>query len=132
MYSISKVKFDETKLDFILNEPKGMVGKHLRWIGLEIIIGAKAMVGVRTGRLRRSIKMKQGRTSRYQYMEVGSNVKYAYMHHEGTSPHQIRARAGRIMRFNVGGRVVYARKVNHPGTRPRKYLTIPMTRAVRR
>lgn len=132
MYQLGKVRFDADALDFLLDNPKGEVGKHLRKIGLEILIGAKAMVGVRTGRLRRSISMKQARRSRYQYVTVGSNVSYAYMHHEGTSPHEIHAREGRIMRFNVGGRVVYARKVNHPGTKSRKYLTVPMKRAVRR
>ncbi len=132
MYTSIKLHLDNKKLNFMLDNPKGEVGKHLRMIGLEILIGARAMVGVRTGRLRRSLHMKQGRRSRYQYITVGSNMNYAYMHHEGTSRHQIRAREGRIMRFNVGGRVVYARKVNHPGTKPRKYLTVPMTRAVRR
>lgn len=132
MYESIKLKLDDVALNFMLDHPKGDVGKHLRRIGLEIMISAKAMVGVRTGKLRRSISMRQGRKSRYQYVAVGSDVSYAYMHHEGTSKHEIRAREGRIMRFNVDGRVVYARKVNHPGTKPRKYLTVPMKRAVTR
>lgn len=35
---------------------------------------------------------------------------------EGTRPHTIRPRARRALRFNVGGRVVYARVVHHPGS----------------
>lgn len=34
----------------------------------------------------------------------------------GTRPHVIRPRRAKVLRFVVGGRVVYARKVNHPGT----------------
>lgn len=89
------------------------------------------MAPVRTGRLKRSIYMRQGLRGRVQYVQVGSDVKYAYDVHEGTRRHTIKATPGRLLRFNVGGRVVYAKKVNHPGSKARKYLTIPMTRAVK-
>lgn len=35
----------------------------------------------------------------------------------GTRPHIIRPRRASVLRFTVAGRVVYARKVNHPGSR---------------
>lgn len=131
MFDLGKLTFNESVLDFELNQPAGMVGRHLRKIGLEILGGAKAMVGVRSGNLRRSLHMRQGLRGRVQYVSVGSNLRYAEAHHEGTRPHRIDPRGGRIMRFNVGGTVVYARRIDHPGTKPRKYLTIPMTRAVK-
>lgn len=53
---------------------------------------------------------------------IESNVAYAEYVHDGTRPHVIRAR-GRALRFVVGGRVVYARSVQHPGTRARPFLT---------
>lgn len=34
---------------------------------------------------------------------------------EGTRPHVIRPRSKKVLRFKVGGRVVFARQVNHPG-----------------
>jgi hypothetical protein len=41
----------------------------------------------------------------------------------GTRPHIIRPkRAGGVLRFEIGGRVVYARYVSHPGTRPNNFL----------
>jgi len=41
----------------------------------------------------------------------------------GTRPHIIRPkRAGGVLRFEIGGRVVYARYVSHPGTRPNGFL----------
>jgi hypothetical protein len=41
----------------------------------------------------------------------------------GTRPHVIRPRrVGGVLRFTVNGQVVYARYVNHPGTRPNDFL----------
>lgn len=125
------IKWNEPALDRLLNQPSGPVGKHMKVIGLKILAGAHSIAGRDTGDLVRKLYMKQGRRGRFQYVEVGSTAKHAYYHHEGTKPHQIRPENGRLLRFNVGGHVVYARKVNHPGTRGTKYLTIPMRRAVR-
>ena len=132
MYDGPHLQLDDVALNKLLNSPSGEVGKHMRRIGLEIVAGAKAMVGVRTGRLRQNISMRQGLQGRVQYVEVRADTTYAYMHHEGTRPHEIRGNVGRLMRFNVGGQMIYARRVDHPGTRPNPYLTVPMRRAVRR
>lgn len=43
--------------------------------------------------------------------------------HNGTPPHPIRARRARALRFEVGGQVVYARAVYHPGYRGDPFLT---------
>lgn len=41
----------------------------------------------------------------------------------GTRPHRIYPRRpGGVLRFTVGGRVVYARYVNHPGTKPNNWM----------
>lgn len=41
----------------------------------------------------------------------------------GTRPHRIEPRRpGGVLRFTVGGRVVYARYVNHPGNQPNNFL----------
>jgi hypothetical protein len=41
----------------------------------------------------------------------------------GTRPHMIfPRRPGGVLRFTVGGRVVYARYVNHPGNKPDRFL----------
>lgn len=37
---------------------------------------------------------------------------------EGTPPHLIRPRSARVLRFEADGGVVFARRVQHPGTRP--------------
>ena len=126
-----RVRFNEVALDRLLNSPTGDVGSHMKKIGLRILVGANSMAGQRTGALRKSLYMVHRRAGKYQYVEVGAKVRHAYFHHEGTKPHLILPDNGRILRFNVSGRVVYAKKVAHPGTRPNRFLTTPMRRALR-
>lgn len=40
----------------------------------------------------------------------------------GTRPHVIRPRRKKALRFDVGGRTVFAAVVHHPGTRPNDFL----------
>lgn len=47
---------------------------------------------------------------------------------DGTRPHIIRPRRAKALRFEVGGRVTYAKVVHHPGTAPNNF----MGRALRR
>lgn len=126
-----RIIWNEEALDHLLNQPSGDVGRHLAFIGLQVQAGAKALVRRRTGRLARSIYSRPGRDSRSQYVQVGSDVRYAYVVHEGDRPHLITPNHGRVLRFREGGRIVYARVVHHPGSRGRKYLTIPLARVVR-
>lgn len=48
---------------------------------------------------------------------------YALMVHQGTRPHTIVPRRSKSLRFRVGGRIVYATRVSHPGTSPDPFLT---------
>lgn len=108
---------------------------ELRRVGPMVVNQAKILCPVDTGRLRASIKGQVQRTwtLRPQFV-VGSNVDYAEMVHDGTRPHIIRpkrahtlrrSRRGVVkpaLRFVVGGEVVYARVVHHPGTRAKPFL----------
>lgn len=132
-YSGPNLRIYDSVLDQMLNSREGDVGRYMRRISTEIILGAKAMVRVRTGNLRRSIHLiRHERWVRGQLIEVGSNLGYAYLVHEGAHPHLIMPNSGRTLAFKDHGRVVYAKRVMHPGFRGRKYLTVPMARAVRR
>lgn len=39
----------------------------------------------------------------------------------GRGPYKIRPRRAKALRFKVGGRIVFARSVTHPGIKPRKF-----------
>lgn len=89
----------------------------------QVVNRAKILAPVDTGRLRASIRVERRRTlALRQIWTVGSDVEYAPMVHDGTRPHIIRPRRAQALRFRVGGRVVYARVVHHPGTRARPFL----------
>lgn len=109
-------------MDYMLNNPAGMVGRHIAKRGRIVMMAAKRQVGVDTGMLRASIHMRHGVDARGQFVKVGSNRDYALMHHEGTRPHVITPNRAKVLRFTAGSRVVYTRKVMHPGTRPNRYL----------
>ena len=86
---------------------------------------AKVLTPVDTGRLRASIRVESRRTLTLRSVyTIGTDVSYAPFVHDGTRPHRI-PRAGSanpVLRFRMGGRIVYARYVNHPGTRARPFL----------
>lgn len=53
----------------------------------------------------------------------GTDAGYAAIVHDGSVPHVIAPRFPRkSLKFKVAGRVVYARRVFHPGTQPDPYL----------
>jgi hypothetical protein len=58
-------------------------------------------------------------------VRVGSDLApLALIHHEGTRPHTIVPRTATVLRFMPsGGGMVFTSRVNHPGTRPNRYLT---------
>lgn len=41
---------------------------------------------------------------------------------EGTRPHVIRPKRAKALRFEVGGEVVFAQRVRHPGTRANDFM----------
>jgi hypothetical protein len=119
----STVIFRPRAMDHLLNDPYGPVGRYLFARGRAIMAGAKNQVGVKTGRLKASIHMRQERAPFGQQIRIGSPLSYALMHHEGTRPHIITPDRAEVLRFSSRGRIVYARSVRHPGTKPNKFLT---------
>jgi len=122
-WSFQGVKFYPGVLDYVLNNPQGDVGLYLKKRGRLIVAAAKRQVGVETGRLQSSINFTHFRDGRGQYLWIGSREPHALMHHEGTKPHTIVPREAPILRFSSGSRIIYTRHVNHPGTRPNRYLS---------
>lgn len=121
---MTEIIFREPELEYMLKSPVGMVGKHIDMLGKFVMAAAKLQVGVRTGALKMSIHSRIGMGIRGPEARIGSSLSYALMHHEGTKPHLILPKhAHGTLRFSGGGRIIYTRKVMHPGTRPNHYLT---------
>lgn len=93
----------------------------------------------RTGRLAGKIEPKRMQSDFGRYLEGASGVQpglsgqrgYALYQSQGTRPHIITPKGARALRFVVAGRVVYARKVRHPGTNANPYLTRHLSEFVR-
>ncbi len=113
---------DPTLWKHFTQDPSGVVGSDLKRRGKKLGYLAMGSAGKRTGRLARSISSQYFRASN-PYVHVGSNVEYAYYQHEGTRPHIILPGKRETLRFKVRGRVVYAEKIIHPGTKGSKFLS---------
>lgn len=120
---LSQVLFSDGGYNKLLNEPDGEVGRYLERRGRLIVIAAKRQVGVKSSRLRESIRMTRHKSIRGQYVRIGSRNRVSLIHHEGTRPHAILPDRHKALRFSNSGRMVYARSVMHPGTKPNRYLS---------
>lgn len=74
---------------------------------------------VRTGRLRRSIHYEMSKSNNRVEATVGTNVKYARTHELGlTIPaHIVEARRGKALKFTVGGKTLFRRRVMIPAVK---------------
>ncbi len=85
----------------------------------------------RSGDLTRSIEAQPVTGAFYahnQGADVSADAGHAKFVHGGTKPHVIRARKAKALRFQAGGKTVFARSVNHPGTEPEPFLTEALER----
>lgn len=111
----------------IFRDRDGPVGRELDRASLLVLNRARLLVGVRKGTLLSSLRREEGVGPTGRYVDVVAGVPglttYLGYHHDGTPPHQIRARRRKTLRFISGGRVVFRVRVNHPGTRGTRFLT---------
>jgi len=87
----------------------------------QILAEMEALVPVKTGKLRRSLSIKVESSK----VIIGPNetqAPYAGYVEFGTRPHEILPKKGKYLVFTVGGKKVFATKVNHPGTQPQPYV----------
>lgn len=76
----------------------------------------------RTHKLEKSTRYKVVRTRGGHVVRLLNGRRYAPFIEFGTRPHVIQARRARALRFVAGGQVLFRKSVNHPGTRPYKFL----------
>ena len=104
----------------------------MRRLALSAVREQKLLVPRRTGNLGRSIHLGAVTPTR---AETIASADYAIHVETGTRPHVIRPRHRKALRFAAdagsarlsgsprsGGRVRFAKRVNHPGTRPQPFM----------
>lgn len=122
MFTVStSFNLDRTRIQRMLRLPGGIVyrdmERRLRRVEAEAIRRAPGSMG--------STVRAQIRTGAGGDFQGVINVRHpaALFTVYGTRPHRIEPRRpGGVLRFTVGAQVVYARYVNHPGTKPNDFL----------
>ncbi|MDT0387812.1 hypothetical protein [Streptomyces dubilierae] len=115
------VRIDWAAVDRMLNSPAGMVGRDCQQRADRTAAQARQFA---PGSMSESIAPPV-----VQRGAAGPSAEITVRHHavgyviQGTPPHPIRPRPPkRALRFTVGGRIVFAAAVNHPGTKPNDFL----------
>lgn len=120
------IRLDARAVAELLRGRNGMVAQHLAIVATQVQAEARRRVGKDTRRLEHSIVKRFVMRPDGPTVEVGSTEKHALFHHEGTRPHEILPKQASVLRFPVskGSSVfIFARSVQHPGTKPNKFLT---------
>lgn len=73
-----------------------------------------------TGTMSRQIFPSSGRN----FVELSATQRQARYHQFGTAPYTIEPRGDGPLAFSVGGRKVFAKRVNHPGLPARPFLGV--------
>lgn len=72
-----------------------------------------------TGNLRRSIFREVQSAARGK---IGVGEEYGFYVETGSGPHTIVPRKKKLLRFRINGKWVFAKKVNHPGSKPYPFM----------
>jgi hypothetical protein len=106
----------------------GPVGRDLDRSATLVLTRARVYVRVgRRGALLTSLRPERGRGPLGPYVDVVAGRRgltdYVMFEHDGTPPHSIRARRRKTLRFIWHGRVVFYKRVRHPGTKGSRFLS---------
>jgi hypothetical protein len=121
---VADVRFkpDPVALANLLRGPNGPVARRALEDATLVKREAQRLVGKDTHALEHSIVTRVTVEGQRVVAYVGSEKPYALFHHEGTRAHPIEPVKAKVLRFTVGGAVVFAARVQHPGTRRNPYL----------
>lgn len=107
----------------LANQAGAILTQQVARLERRIVNNASQRAPVDTGNLRRMIQADPIVQTGFKVTgSVTSRANYSAFVHNGTAPHIIRARNAKALRFTIDGRTVFARYVNHPGTRARPFL----------
>ena len=119
-----KLIIDGAKMHEMLHGKDGAVGKWMFGRAQVVQMAAIAQCPKRTNKLSESIVKRMYETPGGLDVVIAAQQPYALYVHEGTKPHTILPKkAGGVLHFMIDGQDVFARSVNHPGTKANKFLT---------
>lgn len=93
----------------------------LRSVGRRGVTLLRNFAPHRSGKLAKSIHYSVTGPSNKLRVNFFDRVSYGGFVITGTKPHMIKAKGDGVLRFTVGGQTVFARSVQHPGTRANPY-----------
>lgn len=120
------VVIDPAKVQQFIRDGNGPVFLEMVKRGERVKAEAKRRVGKQTHNLENRIVKRVVEVDGLPAIAVGwVGVPYGILHHEGTRPHTIRARKAKVLKFYSAraGKTIYTKQVNHPGTKPNRFLT---------
>lgn len=121
------------RIEFDPGQPKAFVvtdndlSRNLDLRASRVQMGMRFRVRVRSGKLLSTIRKNPGANATTQYVDIlagGRGANYVLIEEEGSRPHVIQARRRKALRIPVGGgRVIFRRRVYHPGTTGTHFMT---------
>jgi hypothetical protein len=116
---------DVAAIHDIFRSERGPVGQELNRDARLVLNRAQSLT--RSRRIRSTGRVESGIGPLGPYRDVTFGrpgfTDFLGYEHDDTPPHDIRPRRRTVLRFMVGGRVVFARRVSHPGTSGSHFLT---------
>jgi hypothetical protein len=113
-------------ITFDSGQPKAFVmtdndlSRNLDLRASRVQMGIRFRMRVRTGKLISTVRKHPGVSATTQYVDIlagGKGADYVLIEELGSRPHVIQARRRKALRIPVGGgRVIFRRRVYHPGT----------------
>jgi HK97 gp10 family phage protein len=127
-----RVQIHEGNLRRFMEDSYGPLMRHTERVADMVQQEVRRQAPIDTGRLRLSVKMVKGATGQKFGWSVAADTHYAVFVEKGTRPHVIMPKRAKVLKFTArDGNEVYARKVNHPGTRPQPFMERALRRVVR-
>lgn len=110
---------------------KAIARRRVTEVTRRVLNRAIVLTPVDTGNLRAQNRSRIRETATAVTGEVFNNTAYGPPVHEGSRAHTIRPRRRKVLRFVVGGQVVFARSVRIPARRGRPWLYRAMVEVAR-